>query len=91
MINASRFSNSHWDAMRDAVVSKGHPEIVVTREALETFLNGALVPTDAPAVAFEAADQLARAARATPADDGVVTLTARILACRDWSVVEHGE
>ena len=84
-------SNARWDAMRDAVVADGDPEVVVTMGALEAYFNRRVAPEDAASLVIEGAQALSRAARATPADDGTITLTARILASRDWEVDEHAE
>ena len=91
MINATRFKDVRWDAMRDAAVAGRDPEIVVTSGALEVLAGGPVASEDAPALVAEEADRLARMARATPADDGTITLTARVAASRSWEVESHDE
>ena len=83
--------NARWDAMRDAVVAGGDPEVVVTTSALEAYFGRRVAAEDAASLVIEESQVLARAARATPADDGTITLTARILASRDWEADEHAD
>ena len=91
MIDVKRFQNGRWDAMRDAVVVGGDPEVVVTRAALEGWTGGTVTPSEAPALLAADADRFVRAARATPADDGTITLTARIMTSRSWDVEAHAD
>lgn len=78
--------------MRDAViVPRGGDEVVVTLDALEGFANRRLRPDDAVALVIEAANTFRRAANATPADDGVVTLTRNILLERSWTLDAYAD
>lgn len=91
MNDVDRFAAGRWDAMRDAVVVPGRPEVVVTRGALETYQNRPVTPEEGPGILAEAAPRFVRAARATPEDDGTVTLTARIMSSRSWEVEDHAD
>ena len=91
MITVSRFQNGRWDAMRDALVVDGDPEVVITRAALEGWLGSVVDREEAAALVAADADRFVRAARATPADDGTVTLTARIMTARSWEVEAHAD
>ena len=91
MNDVDRFQDGRWDAGRDAVVIAGRPEVVVTRSALEGWAGRAVRPDDACELVAAEADRFVRAARATPADDGTVTLTARILSSRSWEVEPHAD
>ena len=75
-----------FDRMRDAiVVPRGTDEVVIPLDALEGFASRRLDPADALSLVAEEAGRLRRAANATPADDGVVTLTKSILLERSWT------
>ena len=91
MNDVDRFHTGRWDAGRDGVVVDGDPEVVVTRGALEGWTGRAVEPREASALVAADADRFLRAARATPADDGTVTLTARILAGRSWEVEPYAD
>ena len=72
--------------MRESVVvPHGRDEVVIPLDALEGFASRRLGADDALAVVVEEAARLRRAANATPADDGVVTLTKTILLERSWT------
>ena len=91
MNERDRFSNGRWDAMREAVVIDGRPEVVVTQGALEACTGRRIEPGEAVLLVADDAPRFVRAARATPADDGTITLTARIMASRSWEVEAYAE
>lgn len=91
MIRVDHLEKGRWDAMRDAVVVDGRPELVVTRAALEAWAGRPIESSEGPALLAADASLFVRAARATPADDGTVTLTARIMASRSWAVDAHAD
>ena len=82
---APAFGLSGPPFLAEAIMAGDMPEVVITRAALESFFNIRVAAEDAANLVIEEAVLLARAARATPADDGTITLTARILSSRDWS------
>ena len=72
---------ARFEAMRDAVViDRRDAEVAVTREALESWFGRPVPPEAAVARALSIEPVLRRAANAIQPDDGVVTITARLLA-----------
>ena len=69
----------------------GDGEVVVTLAALEGLANRRLAPGDAVALVRDEANTFRRAANATPADDGTVTLTRLLLLERSWQLAEHAD
>ena len=71
---------ARYEAMRDAVViDRRDAEVAVSRDALEAWF-GRPVPAEASvARALSIEPVLRRAANAVAADDGVITITTRLL------------
>ena len=78
--------------MREAVIiPRGREEVAVTLDALEAFANRRLGADDAVTLVVEEARIFRRAANAVPADDGVVTLTKKLLLERSWTAEAYDE
>ena len=72
---------ARYDAMREAVtIRRADVQVAVTREALESWFGRAVPPEAVVARALSIEPVLRRAANAIEPDDGVVTITARLLA-----------
>jgi len=83
-------NQTSYDKMRQSVVIEaGRARVVVSLEALEDYFNRELAPDDAVIGAIEAGATIRLAANATPADDGLITITSRILNGRLWELGER--
>ena len=75
---------ARFDAMREAVTieradARGPVEVAVTLAALEAWFGRAVPPEAAIARALSIEPVLRRAANAVEPDDGIITITARLL------------
>ena len=72
---------ARFDAMRDAVViDRRDAQVVVTRSALEAWRGKPVPAAAAVAYALSIEPALRRAANAVAPDDGIITITPRLLA-----------
>ncbi len=82
--------SAEYDRMRQSVVMiAGRGHVIISLEALESYFNRELNAEDAVVGAIEAGSIIRLAANATPADDGVINITSKILNGRAWELNER--
>ena len=85
-------NSAYYDRDRGAVVVRtGRFEFVIVHDAIEAYVNRKLDSDEAVAAVTDYKSVFRAAGNATPAFDGVITLTARIMAERDWTLAAAGE
>ncbi len=83
---------AEYDRMRHSVVfAANRAQVIVSLEALESFFSRSLDAEEAVEGAMEAGNIIRLAANATPADDGMINITSKILNGRQWELGERDE
>jgi len=84
--------NAEWDKFREAVVMPaGRDQVVITKEALESWANRKLDAEEAVEVAVDDKAVFAAVANTLAAQDGVITITRGVLNSRSWSVEPYND
>jgi len=91
MLNVD-IESAEYDRMRQSVViAANRAQVIVSLEALENYFSRSLNADEAVEGAIEAGNIIRLAANATPADDGMINITSKILNGRQWELSERDE